>query len=187
MKRWAVAGLVIVFVISLAVASYASPYWTMHQLRAAAEAGDPEALQQYVDFPALRESIKAEIQEHVVGQALADQKPEDNPFAGLGTMIANAMLGPMVDAMITPAGIAAMTRGKPDSKAAAATSQPTQPPATSGSKKDAGHARYEYDGLNRVLVKFESEGSTEKSPALVFRREGPFSWKLAQLILPPMK
>src|SRR5256885_3284520 len=45
---------------------YASPYIALHQIGKAVERRDAQALSGYVDFPALRESIK--------GQMMADRK-----------------------------------------------------------------------------------------------------------------
>jgi hypothetical protein len=40
---------------------FESPAWTLHQMKAAADANDPDALNSYIDYPALREDLKTEI------------------------------------------------------------------------------------------------------------------------------
>lgn len=40
---------------------YASPYYTVYQMKQAAQCHDAQALNDYVDFPALRQSLKATI------------------------------------------------------------------------------------------------------------------------------
>jgi hypothetical protein len=66
----------------------------------------------FVDFASLRDSVKAEVSATFVAPAL--DKGAGQAYAGLGAVLAGAMIGPMVDAMVTPAGIANMVRqGRP--------------------------------------------------------------------------
>lgn len=58
--------------IAFGPANFASPYWTLRQLRAAATTGDPDAIEKHVDFPSLRESLKAEFQAKIVAPMLND-------------------------------------------------------------------------------------------------------------------
>ncbi|HEX9948208.1 MAG TPA: DUF2939 domain-containing protein [Allosphingosinicella sp.] len=71
--------------IALAAAGwwFGSPWWTLRQMREAAQAGDSDALAAYVDFPALRASTRAQL------------RPRLGPLAGL-------LAGPAVDAAISP-------------------------------------------------------------------------------------
>ncbi len=107
-----VGGIAVAGIVALGIAVYASPYRAVNALREAAEAGDRERLVTFVDFPALRESLKAELNATVIAPML--DKAQGKPYSGLGTVLAGAMLGPMVDAMVTPEGVAEMVRrGRP--------------------------------------------------------------------------
>lgn len=55
---------------------------------------------EYVDFPALRESIRAQIQGRLMSKWQAEAS--DNPFAGLGALLATSMVDRAVDAIVTP-------------------------------------------------------------------------------------
>lgn len=184
MKRSVAVVTVVAFVVALVGTSYASPYWAVHQLRAAADAADADALQDYVDFPALRESIKAEIQAKVVVPEITDPKLQERPLGGIGAMVASAMIGSMVDAMVTPAGVASMMRGKPDPKAAAL---PSSAGSSAAQRGEAPRARYAYDGFNRFSVTYQDGDKADRSVALILRRDGLFGWKLVRVKLPALK
>lgn len=212
MKKQTQIACAIIVIITFGTASFASPFWTLRKLRAAAVAGDAAALDHYVDFPALRESVKAELQSAVITPMVADSKLKDSPLAGLGAMMATAMLGPVVDSMVSPAGIAKMLQGRslpgsagpgsgiepappslPSSSppTVAAPSAPSGPSSAAtvapaaGPKADV-HPASHYDGLNHFVVTYDVAGSTAKSAQLILRRDGPFSWRLAAIKLPPL-
>ena len=63
---------------SAVVWHFAAPQWTLRQLQAAAEARDAVALAEYVDFPALRDSLEAE--------AAAAMPAEARPGDGSGPL-----------------------------------------------------------------------------------------------------
>ncbi|MBV8626289.1 MAG: DUF2939 domain-containing protein, partial [Paraburkholderia sp.] len=59
--RWLlIAVIVIALVVTLGYA-YASPYIALDRLKRAADARDAETVNQYVDFPALRVSLKEQV------------------------------------------------------------------------------------------------------------------------------
>jgi hypothetical protein len=205
MKRQTQVVCAIIVIITFGAASFASPFWTVRQLRAAAAAGDTTALEQYVDFPALRESVKAELQSTVIAPMVANSKLKDSPLAGLGVTMATAMLGPVVDSMVSPAGIAKMVQGHPQTtdpslpdasepaspapQSAAPPASPPAPPLASTppvEQQAAVHPVSHYDGPSRFVVTYDVGGSTAKSAQLILRRDGPFSWKLAGVKLPPL-
>lgn len=186
MRRSTLIFWIVVAILAVAGAYYASPYWTVRQLREAAEARDADRMSDFVDFPSLRESIKAELQASVVMPMLNDPKMKDNPFAGLGAMLAGAMLGPMIDSMISPAGLAAMLKQGPPSKPSEVMSKP---PAVDGAAPARGAVdeavRSTYSGLNRFVVAYaRPDEPIDRAPALIFRRDGLFSWKLSKVRLP---
>jgi hypothetical protein len=79
----------------------ASPQWTLHQMKAAADANDPDALDSYIDYPALRQNLKVEIRSEMIAQA----KQDKSGFGPLGLAIGTAMVGPLIDRLVTPAAI----------------------------------------------------------------------------------
>ena len=171
----------------LALASFASPWWSVWQMRSAAQAGDAEKLAEYVDFPALRESLKAEFFATVTKPMLEDPKMKDNPFAGLGVMIANAMIGPMVDAMISPSGLASMLAGNRPSvtpKPTAAESTPARTEKTERAPTTSDRVSQGHDDFSHFSIRAQFDKNPPQDMAMIFRRDGPFTWKLASIKLP---
>lgn len=62
---------------------FGSPWWTLWRMREAAQAGDSDALAAYIDFPALRVSVREQL------------RPNLGPAADL-------LVGPAVDALVSP-------------------------------------------------------------------------------------
>jgi hypothetical protein len=163
--------LVPVFSLALCVFAgwmYFSPYLAYRKLTRAADRGDVEALNDVVDFPALRTSFKENVKTAVAREISADT---DNPYAAMGGALAGMLAGTVVDAAVTPAGIAALTRGN----------DPTEGDAAKG---DAGERENEnverdrrYEGLNRFAVRYMDRESGAEQFALIMRRDG-LGWKL---------
>ena len=140
-------------------------------MKAAADANDPDALNSYIDYPALREDLKAGIK----GQMKAEAKKDKSGFRRLGLAIGTAMTGPVIDDLVTPAGMRAALVAKRDladtkavPKAASALRLPDDPMIVRR-------------GFSEFLV------ATKQQPknGLVFKRHG-LSWKLSGVDLPPI-
>ena len=110
-SRSVVVTLLVVVVVAVLGVIYASPYIALDRLKRAADARDAQTVNQYVDFPLLRESLKDQ-----VGQLLTrriDIQKSGNPLAMIGAMIGAALIGPLVDSYATPDGVAAILNGIP--------------------------------------------------------------------------
>ncbi len=166
-----VIGTVIVLLLGWYVAS---PYIALHQMRAAAENRDAEALSEHIDFPALKEDLKASFSAKMMAEAA--KAPSDEPFAAAGSALAMAMIGPMIDAMVTPQAVAMMMKGEKPSPAnmAEQSSEPQREPNVSAS----------YKGLNTFAVTVSEPEDQTSSFKLIFKRHGFFNWKLTSAELP---
>lgn len=172
-KRSSLAPFLLLAVLFAGVWMYFTPWLALRKIQAAAERGDAEALNEMVDFPAFRESVKQNVRT-AVSRGIGDDS--GNPLAALGGMLAGALAAPVVDAFVTPEAIAALTHG--------------QRPDRDG--KDGGgdridvdlEVRREYESLDRFVVHFHDEKSGEERVALVMRREGLAGWKLVGVRLP---
>jgi hypothetical protein len=142
----------------VAVTSFASPWWTLHSLRTAAARHDGGAVAALVDFPALRTSVKEQMQ--------ASLKRDMGNAAGL----AMAFVNPLVDAVVTPAGVAAMVE---HGKVSIGKAQPAPAAAEPAPPSDKPHYALRYRGWNSFAVTADDGGS------FVFRRDGLWRWKLA--------
>ncbi len=159
---------------------YASPYIALNRVKRAADARDAQTVNQYVDFPALRASLKEQVAALLTRRV--DIQKSGNPLAIIGTMIGAALVGPLVDAYATPAGVAAILNGipprgdpgekppEPPAEAPAQTTRetaPQQPPQTTAG----------YRNFDTFVVSYR-HGAGDARYSAIFRRYGLIHWKL---------
>ncbi len=163
----------------VAATSFASPWWTLNRLRAAVERHDAEGVSAEVDFPALRDSVKSQLFGSIARDA------GTNAFAAIGQAFARAVADPLVDAIVSPAGVAAMVEhgkvsiAKPTRDAGTPAAEPPRDkPPQHKPPQHKPHYALHYRGWRHFAVTAEDGGS------FVFRRAGLWSWKLAGIELP---
>jgi hypothetical protein len=170
-RRTTIAGAVLLLVLA-AVAGwyYLSPGWTLRSMVEAAKANDEERFSAYVDYPALREDLSAEMGQRLT--AAADR--DGNPAAQLGAAMGMALMKPIVDAMVSPQGmkIAFAALAKEEQGA------PLKKTAEGGKVRPM--PSIERIGFNRFRV----SGETTPGQGFVFERRG-LGWKLVGIDLAP--
>jgi len=106
-------NLLILAVVAAAVAFFAAPAVGFFAIRSAAEAGDVQGLARLIDFTAVRQSLRPQLTGKALALAPAPSFLEDPIGAVRRQMERNPVLnGPDVDAYLTPAALAALTRGE---------------------------------------------------------------------------
>lgn len=178
-RKW----VLVTIVLALAAAGgwyLGSPAYTLSQMKAAAEANDSDRLVSYIDFPSLREDMKAEFMAHLMAESARDT----SGFGALGVAFGSAMVGPMIDGMVTPAGVRAAfvaNRNKEESQAAAPGSAkaPAERKAALGGVGMKDKPVIRRRGFSEFIV------TSKEDPAsgMVFRRHG-LGWKLSGVDLP---
>lgn len=156
----------------LGLTSYFSPYWDLHQMKTAVENRDAERFSAKVDFPALRESIKAQM-----GLALDKELAgaSDKPLAGLGQMMANALLGPIVEAAVSPAGVMRMFQS--------GSARPVLKRDEGDPEAPGRDQRPDYSVAYRSWDTVSVTKAGGESGAFILKRAGLWSWKLAAIEL----
>lgn len=150
-----------------------TPHLTVNSMKSAADVGDANTLANYVDFPAVKESIKRSIGAKI-SEATKDQ--QDNPFAFLGAAMALAIINPLIDTFVSPSGLSMIMKGeKPSLEGKQA--------RNSKSQSDA-DISMSYDGMNRFIVTITKRNEGEKPLRLIYNREGLFSWRLTAIDIP---
>lgn len=180
MKKW----LIVVSAVLLALAGYvaAGPYLTVRAIKSALQVQDASALAEQVDFPALRNSLKAQLLDAMVREAGEDVQA--NAFGAFALTMATGLVNATVDAMVTPTGLAGVMEGRKvwkntrDSFGRPATDAQGTPVEQPGLLHDA---RYRYESLSRFTATVEDESG--KPLVFVLRRDG-LQWKLADIRLP---
>jgi hypothetical protein len=153
------------------IGSYlASPYLAVIGLVNAVRAGDKDGLEERVDFPAVREHLKAEITATFVAKLRDDPEMQSNPFAGLGLALIPMMADKAVDALVTPEGLSHLLAQGQD---------PADKKPVFGLPKDAG-----YITLDRFRVRAPAGKDGTKKIDLILRRQGLFHWTLTRIELP---
>ena len=146
-----------------------SPWIAMDALRDAAREGDRDTLEENIDFPALRASVKAELFQQI--EAEARKRGDEEGLASIGTKFAKGFVDGTVDAVITPSGVSGML--------------------TSGSliPRTQGTAQAQEIDWKVKWVSFDTfhaypaQDDGTVHPALVFKRDG-LGWKLSGLDIP---
>lgn len=163
---------------------YWSPHLALRTMHQAAIAKDAETLNEHVDYPRLRESMK--------GQMLAMMSDAMKPKAGdspgaqagvaLGAMMAKGIVENMVEAMVRPEFVMrAMQEGKlQQSKSGEAASAPTPPKEPQWTSERRGA-----DKFFIWTVPGPGEGP-EKRVGLLLERSGFANWKLTEVRLPAL-
>ena len=154
--------------VAFAAAYFGSPYFAARTLREAARSVDAAAIDAGVDFPAVRDSLKSQLNAAIARKMAADPNMKSNPFAGLGMMMAPAIVDRMVDSFVTPDGIAALARGQ----------KPNAPKTEA--KSDVEYS-YSWVNLDRFRIRLRTTAQAKDGPSLLFERRGLFTWKLIRI------
>jgi hypothetical protein len=102
MRRVLLPTFVSAMVLILAGYLLASPFLFLGSLKSALYKGDSTALENLVDFPSVRQSLKAQLSAAFTHFMATDPDMKNNPFSGLGALFAPVMIDRMVDSYCTP-------------------------------------------------------------------------------------
>lgn len=196
-----VASGIAIIVLILIVLAYASPYLVLSRLRDAVQQRNAQMIDRYVDYPALRTSLKQQVTQ-MLSRRVETQKLQ-HPFAALGALVGMALVDPLVDAYATPDGVAALLAGMPpqgtpgetpplvgeqpadqapqqeapSSTAAGASQRAAQAP-TQRASSSAG-----YRDMDTFAVTYARSGDSPPY-SVIFHRRGWFSWQIDAVELP---
>ncbi|MGV8928892.1 MAG: DUF2939 domain-containing protein [Brevundimonas sp.] len=172
--------LILLAVIAAAISFFAAPAVAFFGIRSAAEANDVAGLARLIDFNAVRQSLRPQLSGNPAALAPAPSFMED-PIGAVRRQIEQAASpqAPDVEAYLTPAALAALTRGEgryASQRTAAAL------PSSEASGRGGPMPRPVYWGMNRARMSIADEGGSET--IFTFERKGAFEWKLVHVGLP---
>jgi hypothetical protein len=172
-KIYIIAGVVAVVLLAVVGGWYfVSPGMTVKAMVEAAKANDEAKFSSYVDYDALRTDMKSELTARLQEEAKRDGSAE----AKLGLAMGMAMMGPIVDSMVSPKGMsgafAALAKEQDAAKSKGGEVKKGSIPADPQIRRD---------GFNRFIV----AGKDTPDSGLVFERRG-LGWKLSGIDLPPL-
>lgn len=177
MKKW-IALLVLALVLLLGYVA-AGPFLTVNAIRSAVKEQNAGELSKHVDFPALRLSLKAQVDDYIVRRA--GPELQSNPLAALGISLASGVAGTAVDAIATPVGIGAVLEGRNllrrlDSSAPRRDAYAQVPPA-----EPLEHASYRFESPSRFTA---TVANADGDPVVfVLTRDG-LKWRVTDVRLP---
>lgn len=170
---WIVVGFVILYGLS--------PYYATYRLFQALSSGDKEELDARIDFPSLRASLKDELNAMLMKNIVKSADQKDNPFAGLALVLMPKIVDSMVDAYVTPSGIATIINDpkKLEPRDGDKATDTEHASIDSQNKKfDIGRIQYAFfQNPTSFLIRIDRNVSLK----LQFRDWG---WKLTRLTLP---
>ena len=191
---------------------YFLPYIAFSGMKSAIDARDASRLAGYVNFPALKDGIKAGLSARIAAR-VSDTR-EKSLFGALGAALAGVFVDPLVDAFVTPESLAMILKAEmpkpappparqPPPSAPAPPASPPSAPASPASPPSAPappasppppesatpteskrEQSMSYESFDRFVVSVKKKGSTDQPFSLVFTREDWFSWKLSALRMP---
>lgn len=190
MRNTLIALLTLILLGAGATYFYFSPRFAFDEIREAAKANDTEKLAERVDFPKLREGVKAQLNAQVA-QKMSEELG-DNPFAAFGAALATVAVDSLVDAYVSPAAIGALAaglspqHGKPKSRRRAEadpapvpnadTNQSNATPAPPKAEKNF----VQFDALDRASVHIT--GKHGEKLRFVLHLDG-VRWRLVNIVL----
>lgn len=181
MKPRTLSAIAAVVVGLFLTAYFASPLLAVRGLISAAKAGDEAGLERRVDFPALRDSMKAEMNARLVAEMRKDLGDKDKALGGLGMLLAPSLISSAVDTLVTPRAVAAMVTEAREPQAKDALGQARPKAEADGDTIKRG---YSYRGLNTFAVTLHEEAHPDRRLSLLLERRNLFFWKLAGVELP---
>jgi hypothetical protein len=170
--RVIIAGVAAVLVLLLGYV-VATPYIAVSQMQAAAEARDGQALSEYIDFVAVRQSLNTQLTAMLANEMA--QSTDDDAMGLLGAAFGNKIIELLLDAIVTPAGLVAVLNGDSMTdvldQEASVSSTPANTSVSMG-----------YQSLDTFGVTITNT-DTQSATTLVLTRDG-LSWRLSEILLP---
>lgn len=171
---WIGAGALLI--LALIAIYVASPWLAAARLAEALKSADADAIDRMVDFPAVRASLSSQITSRMNAEMRSDPETANNPFAGLVTLLAPALVNQVVGMVVTPDGLAKLSR---EAQKADAADRAKGKKHDDGADEGLGKPVLAYTGINTFTATYSS--STRGSMVWTLGREKFFFWKLKKI------
>ena len=162
---------------------YATPYIALHNMQQAAQAKDAAALNEYIDYPAVKESLKLSMNSEM-SKALLKNKT-DSGMNAFATMFASAFVSPMIDIIVTPENMAMMLQANTP-KAIDTDDKSTPNQADKAIDRNDVISHKSYQDFNHFVVTLAKADHPNSAFTFTFERNGLINWKLKGLAIPSM-
>lgn len=181
MQRKVIYGLALTVIAAVVgVWFWFTPHIAANNMKKAVEANDSATLSSYINFPSLKESLKANFNAMLATEVVKSK--DSNPFEALGAALAAAFINPMIDALVTPESLAMMMQGNKPNLGKGKPGTEKKFSESSDTEMTMG-----YESFDRFAVSIKKKGDADAPVTFVFHREGLFTWRLGSLRLPTQK
>lgn len=186
MKKWIIAIAVLLVLLLGYVA--AGPYLAIRGIHRSLQSRELGNLERYVDFPALRANIRAQVEDRLA--RAAGERAEGMLGGSLAAQVMGQLSATAVDAMVSPTGIAVLLEGRALARRIGGEPLPGVPqpgaPATDGdapgNRSDPlADAETAYESPSRFTA--TTRGAEGRPVVFVFERKG-ITWRLTDIRLP---
>ena len=165
----------------------ASPWLTVNKLKQAFEKKDTRQIEKIVDFTELREDFK-EVAKAAILQKAATEL-EGNPFTALGIMMANAFIDPLLDQVISPAGLQALLSTgemsvQPNDDLIDNNSWSSKESTTEDFQPSPDLSKMSYTDLNEFKIELSNKKVIAEPVSLFMERERFADWKVTGIEIP---
>lgn len=163
-----------------------SPWLAAWDLMHAARARDVAALESHLDLPAVRASLKGQIDARLE-RSITRRAAKGDPVAELGALFGATLVDKAVDATVTPEMIAEAVRTAraPDPrKSALAPPDDAEGDGANEPKTERVKVGFAMTGLNRFDIRLSPADEPDTRLTLVMHRRGLFGWKVTDVELP---
>ena len=178
--------LVVLAIFIFAAAFATAPWFAFRALKAAAQYEDVQAISELVDFPAVRRSLTAELNDTPAAAAPAEPPSIWRDPLGVFKRAIEPIAPPepKVDRYLTVQGLSALTQGYRPGSAPAAPPRPVTAMDKAKAAVAGPHATIAYWDPNRVRINVKRPGQPAKTTVFTFRRDQLFTWRLVHIRLP---
>jgi len=165
--------------VALAGVYAVSPVLAFRELQEAARAGDRDRLEALIDFPAVREDLKRQVDAGVIKLARKSSDIGFWPLEALG-MLGSVVGDRAIDKLMTPDAIALMASEgqRPGGKKAKADANAAPAPA------EKPVVRYAYLTPDAFRVSVAPAGHPDLPVGLILQRRSLFAWRVVAIRLP---
>lgn len=163
----------ILFLLVFFGALYGTPYLVVYNMQNATNDKDYSRLESYINFPVLKSNLKQSFTKRMTGEANKDNK--DNPLAIFGSVVAGAVINPMVDNLVTPKSLAMLMNGRNSIK----DNMNIEHHETVENKKI--ETKLSYRDFSHFVMTISNN---KNNISFILSRENLFFWKLTDIKMP---
>lgn len=175
--------LALLILAALALGAYvaAGPFLALRSIESAVRQGDTRSLERHVDFPLVRSSVRAQLEDYIARRMAEPDLPPQ--FREIGAQVTRGVTGGIVDMLVTPAGIGAVLQGRsivrrvmglPPERTSSGTPQ-------AGTFDPLAGAQYRYESTSRFTATVQNADGAPVT--FVLTRDG-LRWRVTDVRLP---